>query len=428
MHCRALLSSLLVLGLFGCGGVETAQSESDLKHRVNWERDLVATKLSIDLQDKRGVASIDVAPSNRRGASFDIRDLTIEAVEGRDGPIAHRVADGRLDVDLPAHDPGELHVHYRFNEHEKSDGLSKKGSTLLWPYFCGNLFPCKSAPSDGLSFSLELSNVPEGKTAVFAPSTVGEGPAYMLAWAVGDYTKRDLGKTTAGTRVAVWHLPGEADAATEGTADLAAVFDWLERTYGAYLYGAEVGSVSVDWGAGAYGGMEHHPYWHVATSAMADPETHAHEAAHGWFGDGVRIRCWEDFVLSEGTVSYVTARALGSVAGAAAEEAVWKGYRQRLESAVAQRDHVAWPSSCGAVDVLTDLFSSIPYMKGAFFYREVAEAIGAERLDQVLAGFYGAHRGRAAGMQDMLDAIRTETGFDPGPLADAWLRGTGIPD
>jgi aminopeptidase N len=33
-----------------------------------------------------------------------------------------------------------------------------------------------------------------------------------------------------------------------------------------------------------------------------------HEAAHGWFGDGVRLRCWEDFVLSEGTASHLDAR------------------------------------------------------------------------------------------------------------------------
>lgn len=53
----------------------------------------------------------------------------------------------------------------------------------------------------------------------------------------------------------------------QGGAHLRQVFDWLETTYGEYLFGDEVGSVSVAWGPGAYGGMEHHPYWHVASGA-----------------------------------------------------------------------------------------------------------------------------------------------------------------
>ena len=35
----------------------------------------------------------------------------------------------------------------------------------------------------------------------------------------------------------------------------------------------------------------------------------------------------------------------------------------------------AWPETCGAVDLLSDgLFSNIVYMKGAFFWKEVAAA------------------------------------------------------
>ena len=84
------------------------------------------------------------------------------------------------------------------------------------------------------------------------------------------------------------------------------------------------------WGEGFYGGMEHHPYWHVASDAMDNEETHAHEAAHGWFGDGIRLRCLEDFVLSEGTVSYLAARSVGQIVGAEAEAKIWDGYRTEL--------------------------------------------------------------------------------------------------
>nr|MBA3820833.1 hypothetical protein [Deltaproteobacteria bacterium] len=69
----------------------------------------------------------------------------------------------------------------------------------------------------------------------------------------------------------------------------------------------------------------------------------AHEAAHGWFGDGVRLRCWEDFVLSEGTVSNLAARALAQVAGPTMEAKVWADYQRELTAAIAGGGARAWP-------------------------------------------------------------------------------------
>ena len=203
---------------------------------------------------------------------------------------------------------------------------------------------------------------------------------------------------------------------------LVAIFDWFERTLGPYAFGNDVAAVSVVWGEGLYGGMEHHPYWHVAVDAMGDELTQAHEAAHGWFGDGVRLRCWEDFVLSEGTVSYLAARALSRVVPAM-EATIWADYQAELDAAIAEGGAPAWPTGCNQLDIIEDnLFTNLPYMQGAFFFKDVADAIGADVLDGVIGRFYEAHRNEAAGMQDMLDAIRAETGFDATPIAEARLR------
>jgi aminopeptidase N len=40
----------------------------------------------------------------------------------------------------------------------------------------------------------------------------------------------------------------------------------------------------------------------------------------------------------------------------------------------------------------------------------------------VLSRFYAAHHNQAAGVQDMLDAIAADTGFDATALAERWLR------
>jgi aminopeptidase N len=354
--------------------------------------------------------------------------LTVTDVRGPDGSLPYAWTDGRLDVVLPTGEAlREVSVDYAFAANEDG-GLLPMGATLTWPYYCGNVFPCRSNPAEGLLFSLDVTGVEEGLAAVYPPSIPAPAPAYQLAWVVGDYGYTNLGTTPAGTEVGVWWLEGGEANALAGTAYQLAVFEWLEETLGSYTFGSSVASVSVPWGPAAYGGMEHHPYWHVASGAMSDPVTHAHEAAHGWYGDGVRIACWEDFVLSEGLATYLAARALAAVGGAELEAKVWAYYEDNLDYVVTYDDGIAWPDSCGEVDILEDgLFSGNPYYKGAFFLRAVEAEVGQPALDAVLGDFYLAEQGQAAGMQDLLDMIHTRTGYDPTALAEAWLQSLGAP-
>ena len=87
-----------------------------------------------------------------------------------------------------------------------------------------------------------------------------------------------------------------------------------------------------------------------------------------------------------------------------------------------------WPQSCNTVDILKDnLFTDAPYMRGAFFYRGVALKVGAAQLDAALHAFYMAHGGKTAHMADMLDTIKTVTGYDAAACADTWLKATTTP-
>jgi hypothetical protein len=380
--------------------------------------DIAATHLDVDLATTSAVATLELEKGGN--VALEAGGLTIDDVTDDRGHRRFSIREGKL---LVSRVRGDLVVHYRFAIHDHSDGLLPGGSTLVWPYFCGNLFPCHSAPVDGTAFTLSLANVPADATAVFAPAVDAAAPSYMLAWAVGAYTRGELGTTTNGTRVGVYWLPGGETAAKSGTRHLRAVFDFYEQTLGPYAFGDDVASVSAAWGPGAFGGMEHHPFWHVAKDAMADELTHAHEAAHGWFGDGVRLRCWEDFVLSEGTVSYLAARALAVASGPTKEAQVWAEYKSELDAAIDEGGAPAWPRGCNQIDILEDkLFTNLPYMQGAFFYKDVAEQVGVAELDAVIGRFYRAHVGQAASMQDMLDAIAADTGFDATQLAEARLR------
>ena len=416
----------------GTGGAEDRPPASE-----DLTRDIVTTDLELDLTTLIGKATITLAGSaTSKGASFEIGDLDIKKVSDDLGALQFATKSGKhgsqLDVGVPAGaGKAKIVVEYAFKSHTMFDGwLAKEQVSFTWPYFCGNLFPCKSDPADGVAFTMKVTGAAAGMTAVFPAVIPSDAPSYMPAIAVGKFTKLELGATTKGTKISAWHLPGQDALAATGTAHLTQVFDFYEKTYGDYAFGATAGSISADWGPGAYGGMEHHPYWHVGKDDFGSEEVHAHEAAHGWYGDGVRIACWEDFVLSEGTVSYMAAYALEKV-----QVDIWADYECELKY-VCDPAHgantIALPTTCNVIDLFNDpLWSSVPYMKGAYFFREVAKVVGAGVLDAALAEFYKANVGKSATMQALIDLIKTKTDAVGAKAVDAletsWLKTLDCP-
>ena len=427
--------ALLVLFVAACGGDSSSAPDApgDVGPTVptaNTAREILDTRLAFDVTAKTGTVVVMFGPSTEPGATVEVGDLVLDSVQfdGADLAYTPRLVPSMtrhvIDLALPPSDePTNVTFTVQYKDH-RDEGVSATGYTLLWPYYCGNLFPCHSDPADGTTLSLSLTGVPADKVAVY-PTMVGEAPSYQIAWSVDAYTELPLGTTDAGTELAAWYRPNEQTQATTGTQHLRDVFDWYEKTLGPYRFGPKAGGVSVDWGANAYGGMEHHPYWHVGSSAMGDEETHAHEAAHGWYGDGIRLACWEDFVLSEGTVTYLSARALDAV-GSPVGNQILDGLASELGSIPGT--YPVWPEGCNSVDIIDDnLFTRAPYVRGALFYRAVALKVGVDVLDGVLHDFYMEHAGKPAHMADMLALIETETGFDPTACATSWLRSTTKP-
>lgn len=416
----------------GCDGNKFQNPGTGLiPPKMDMNRDILSTALAFSVTSKTADATIIVAGSDSQGVSFEVEGLNITGVVSPNSalPVQYAVQDGRLDIGVPATTNDlELHIQYSYATQKNFDGYLAERLTFLWPRFCGNLFPCKSIPSEGSTFTMELYGIPMGTTPVYPASIPADAPSYMPAFALDDYKYVKLGTTAGGTEVGVYHVPGEEAATMEGTKDLPAFFDYFEKTYGAYSFGSKVASVSANWGPGAYGGMEHHPYWHVAREAMNDPVTHAHEAAHGWFGDGVRIACWEDFVLSEGTVTYLAARAIEAVNGMAAGQAVWDDYQTELDAVLPTEDTILMLDTCNEIDLIVHpLWSNVTYMKGAFFYKAVEAQIGRDKLDAALKKFYETNKNKAARTQDMIDTIQSVSGADISVHVNGWLKGMGKP-
>ncbi|MEW8049807.1 MAG: M1 family aminopeptidase [Candidatus Thiodiazotropha sp.] len=390
------------------------------------------TSIIVDLQSMMGTADVTLSGSLiSTGASFEVGDLIITDVTSNRDHLNFNAVQGRLDVGVPSSAEAQsITIAYQFGLHDNFNGFLDSGVTFTWPYYCGNIYPCKSEPAEGSSYDLQVLGVPDGMIGIYPEAITTDVPAYMLAWAVGDYAYSMLGITANGTEVGVYYFPDEEENALRGTRYLRDVFNWYEQTYGPYSFGEKAASVSVKWGAGGFGGLEHHPFWHIASDSLNDPVVHAHEASHGWFGNGVRIGCWEDFVLSEGLASYLAARALNEVAGEKYGNQIWLSYENRLDLLQnGNENKIAWPEGCNEIDILEDgLYGMAPYMKGAFFFKHLESMLGSDLLDRLLREFYITNTGQAVDMQALVTVIKEGSDYDPTACVQAWLRMESIQD
>lgn len=442
--CSGLLG-LLGIGLLtpeiGCSGNATESPTPGIEGpeaSEDWSRDIETMQLSVDLSTRKAKATIQVKGSDSStGLSLEAQGLTIESVTLEDGTQLHWEQTGddkHLNVGL-ATDQTTIVVSYGFPQQDYTfDGYMTGGDTFIWPNYCGNLFPCHSDPADGLRFAVEVTGVEAGQTVV-APSNMLElpAPSYQLGFTVGELTRHDLGLTERGTRVVFYSQSTDAPAdVTIATAHFKEYVQTLEQYFGPYPFSNEMGAKSVIWcegGGCAYAGMEEHPYFDVSDGSISDPSVFTHESSHAWFGDGIRLECWgEDLVLSEGTASYLEIALLNLVDGAEAAQADVTYYQDWLADSIdSGEDAIVWPDSCDEIDTYS-IWYGVTYSRGALFWMDVEQEVGLIPLVQALASFSETHLGSTGTMQDLLDTVATETGFDPNPLAQIWLKSTGLPE
>ncbi len=372
--------------------------------------DVLHVSLRLDVREMTGVARYQIDSRGLSEVWLEVDELRIDSVLDRDGaPIDHLFenAAGHRRLVVPAQgDETRVHITYAFFDAEQNAsgrGYSPRwrGATT-WPVHCSSLFPCHSSPADGMRYSLDVV----GEPAVFMPELTFDAPSYMLSFATGDFEVREATPTSAGTRVRFYLSdtpPPNIDDALEGVRD---AFDWYERTLGPYHFGDVVGGVMVHSPVHC---MEHHPFWHC----VPDMKTNRHEAAHGWFGNGVRLGCWEDIAVSEAFAEYLTRRVDRALRGDHGLFAVDGAQARPGKNGVWQ------PHQCSLIGPSADWMGA--YTNGPSFLMEIANALGAERLDDLIARFYRRQVGHATRLEDFLDFLKVEADFDALPLAHKWL-------
>jgi hypothetical protein len=148
-------SWLIVLALGACATEDFIDDPDDASWADDAKADgasavnIAATHLDVHLADHTATATIELEKNGN--VELEASGLAIAHVhDDRGNRHFTKTASGKLRV---ANARGALVVDYGFSVQDNADGLLAGGSTVIWPYFCGNLFPCHSQPADGTTFS-----------------------------------------------------------------------------------------------------------------------------------------------------------------------------------------------------------------------------------------------------------------------------------
>jgi aminopeptidase N len=314
------------------------------------------------------------------------------------------------------------------------DKYSGRIWTMTWPYNTGALFPSNSEPADGVTTRVTVK-VGQGYEAVGTGTRAADGsfatneqsPAYAFAfYAAKDFQLGDAGSSKDGVAVSGFgtkQVPKALRDAYLKTAKDALNFysGWL----GKFDYGNTLKLVELE---GGLGGMEHTGAVAIMLSSAKDPdygkETAAHETAHHWFGDNVRIKDWGDFWMSEGFTNYATYRFFRADQGEAKYMSLLDRSKMELRDALEENPHAL--TAPANVDV-NEIFDSVPYEMGPWMLRMMEVKLGTPKMDALLKDWFQANRQKTVSTDQFVAFAKQKTGTDFGPFFKEWNQVTAVP-
>jgi len=427
-------------------------------------------ELAVDFSAKRlrGRATLDVelAP----GATelvLDTRDLEIAAVTAGAKRVAHRLAAAEGDfgsaLTIPlaagtkkvtveyATSPGAAALQWLSPEQtagKRLPFLFTQSQAIL----ARTWVPCQDTPSvrmtyhakiaieDGagakpadflalMSASNPQSKSRDGRYEFDMPQPI---PSYLLALAIGDVEFRPLGKDCG----VYAEVPVVERAAAEFQ-DLDAMIRAAEKLYGPYRFGRY--DVIVLPPSFPFGGMENPRLTFATPTILAGDRSLvslvAHELAHSWSGNLVTNATWNDFWLNEGFTVYFEHRIMEAVFGEEFDEALAVLGLQDLEKTLAElKDQPK--DTCLELDLAgrnpDDGVTDVAYEKGARFLQVIERAVGREKFDRFLRGWFDANAFQSRTTAEFLAYLRRELIAGDAKLEqslqiEAWVHQPGLP-
>jgi hypothetical protein len=245
---------------------------------------------------------------------------------------------------------------------------------------------------------------------------------YLIALAVGDIAFRPLGPRTG-----VYTEPSMMDRAAAELVDTEKMVEAAEALYGPYRWGRY--DVLVLPAAFPYGGMENTNLTFLTptfiTGDRANVGLVAHELAHSWSGNLVTNATWNDIWLNEGFTSYVENRLMEALYGPERAEIEADLAWDQLRRAIASAED---PSAI----TLHGAGTGVEYIKGEAFLRTLEHAVGRERWDAYLRGYFDRFAFQPQTTAGFLADLRThlvkgDAALESKLQLDAWVYQPGIP-
>ena len=241
-------------------------------------------------------------------------------------------------------------------------------------------------PADLLAVMSAANDPNAERDGVYEFSMPQPIPSYLIALAIGDLQFKAMGERTG-----VYAEASILDAAAEEFADTEAMLEVTEEKFGPYSWDRY--DLLILPPSFPFGGMENPRLSFITPTVIAGDKSLvaliAHELAHSWSGNTVTNSTWRDLWLNEGFTTYLTYRIMEMIYGTDRfnMEAVL-GYQdlQADIAALTPNDQIL------AIDLRgrdpDDVFSNIPYEKGALFLREIEHKIGRDNFDKFLLTYF----------------------------------------
>lgn len=234
-----------------------------------------------------------------------------------------------------------------------------------------------------MSANMEQDTKRDGEYHFTMPQAI---PPYLIAIGVGDLRFKSMSERTG-----VYAEPYIVNAAAKEFEDTEKMMETTEELYGPYRWGRY--DILMLPPSFPFGGMENPRLSFITPTVVAGDKSLvsliAHELAHSWSGNLVTNATWRDLWLNEGFTTYLTYRIMEEVYGKSRErqEAVLGYQSLEHELDVLPAKDTVLNIELGQRDP-DEVFSDIPYEKGALFLRELEYKVGRENFDAFLREYF----------------------------------------
>lgn len=287
-------------------------------------------------------------------------------------------------------------------------------------------------PADLLALMSAENPQVKNKDGIYHFKQVHAIPSYLLALAVGDIAFKSIDERTG-----VYAEPAVLEKAVYEFADMGKMVHAAEKLYGPYRWGRY--DLLVLPPSFPFGGMENPNLTFITPTILAGDRSLVsiicHELAHSWSGNLVTNTNWNDFWLNEGFTNYFERRIDEEIFGRKEAEMQEVFAKQALDAAI-----IDMGADNKDTQLKTDYTgrnpdegtNDIAYEKGFFFLKTIETAVGRERFDKFLRGYFDKNAFKSLSTEQFLDyleknLIKGDQALEAKIDINKWVYSPGVP-